>query len=162
MCLIKCNIAHSRSVTVLCMLHKIRCIMMLPLYGALRQCLLHAVPRSHIGMLMRLLAAERRSTAGLLFISLCFCETILQTKNSAVWDWQLLRAGPLLFDRPKLLACFLFHFKIYIIWYCEAQVIELMGYKSLTPSLALPTSFNNNNNNGRHARFVLASQWVKQ
>ena len=64
-----CDIAHRRSVVVLCMLYKIRYNPMHLLYGALLgrmcQCRLQAVLRSYIGILMRLLAAEPRSTAGL-------------------------------------------------------------------------------------------------
>ena len=53
-----------------------------PLNGALpgvTQCGLHAVPWSHIGILMRRLAAEPRSSAGLLFTSGCLFGTILLT-----------------------------------------------------------------------------------
>ena len=64
----ECDIAHRRSVAVLCMLYKIRCNPMNPLNGALPapymcQCGLHAVLWSHIGTLMQRLAAEPRSTA---------------------------------------------------------------------------------------------------
>ena len=68
--MIECDIAHRRSVAVLCMLHKIRCNQMHLLNDALPRPYvlggLHAVPWSHIGILMRL-AAEHRSTAGLFF-----------------------------------------------------------------------------------------------
>ena len=67
-----CDIAHRRSVAVLCMLYKIRCHPMHPHNDALRgpyvQNELHAVPWSHIGTLMHRLAAEPRSTAGLFFL----------------------------------------------------------------------------------------------
>ena len=42
---------------------------------------------SHIGTLMRRLAAEHRS--GLLFPSLCPSGTILLTPYSMVWDWRV-------------------------------------------------------------------------
>ena len=58
---------------------------------------------SHIGTLMRRLAAERRSTAGLLFPSQCPSGTILLTLYSMVWDWRVSRAGPMRFYWPKLL-----------------------------------------------------------
>ena len=85
-------IAHRRSVAVLCMLYKVRCNPRQPLYGALPdpymcQCGLHAVFWSHIGILMRLLVAEPRSTGGPLFPSQCPCGTILLTLYSIVWDW---------------------------------------------------------------------------
>ena len=60
------------------------------------QCGLHAVPWSHICILMRRLAAEHRSTAGLLFTSQCPSGTILQSPYS-VWDWRVSRAGPMFF-----------------------------------------------------------------
>ena len=40
--------------------------------------------------------------------------------------------------------CFLFLFILSIGWYCGAGVFTLIGCKSCSPSLALPTSFNNN------------------
>ena len=46
--------------------------------------------------------------------------------------------------------CFLFPFFLFICWYCGAGVFRLIGCKSLSPSLALFTYFNNyyyNNNN---------------
>ena len=79
----ECDIAHRRSVAVLCMLHNIRYNPMHPLYDALPgqyvPVRLHSVPWSHIGVLMRHLAAEPRSTAGLLFSSQCPSGTILLT-----------------------------------------------------------------------------------
>ena len=71
--LLQCDLAHRRSVAVLCMLYKIRCNPKHPFSGALPgpyvpcQSGLHAVLWSHIGFLMYLLAAEPRSTVGLLF-----------------------------------------------------------------------------------------------
>ena len=55
------------------------------------QCRLHAVPWSYIGILMRHLAAEPRSTAGLLSLSQCPSGTILLTPYSMVWDWWVSR-----------------------------------------------------------------------
>ena len=67
------------------------------------QCGLHAVPWSHIGILMRHLAAEPHSTAGLLFPSQCPSGTILLTPYSMVWDRRVSRVGPMLFYCPKQL-----------------------------------------------------------
>ena len=96
----ECDIAHRWSVAVLCLLYKIRCNPMHPLYGAIPVPYaaggLQAALWSHIGILIRLLAAELRSTAGHLFISQFFCGTML-TLYSMVWDWRVSRAGPLLF-----------------------------------------------------------------
>ena len=61
-----------------------------PLYGALPvpfvPVRVHAVLLSHIGTLMRLLAAEPLSFAGHLFPGQCLCGTILVTPCSMVWD----------------------------------------------------------------------------
>ena len=67
----ECDLAHRRSVAVLCMLYKIRCNPLHPLYGILPVpyvSVLGTRGASHIGILMRLLAAEPRSIAGLLFL----------------------------------------------------------------------------------------------
>ena len=64
---------------------------------------LHAMLWLHIGTLMHSLAAEPCSTAGLLFPSRCPSGTILLTPYSMVWDWQVSRAGPMLFYWPRLL-----------------------------------------------------------
>ena len=103
----ECNIADRRSVAVLCILYKIRCYPMHPLmmHYLERMCQrrLHAVLWSHMGILMRHLAAEPRSTAGLLFLSQFPSGTILLTPYSMVWDWRVSRAGSMLFYWPKLL-----------------------------------------------------------
>ena len=103
----QCDIAHRRSMAVMCMLYKIRCNPVHPLKGALYldhlcQCGLHAVLWSPIGTLMHRLAAEPRNIA-LLFPSRCPSGTILLTPFSMVWDWRVSRAGPMLFYWPKLL-----------------------------------------------------------
>ena len=64
---------------------------------------LHAVLWSHIGTLMRRLAAEPCSTAGLLFPSRCPSGTMLLTPYSMVWDWRVSTAGPMLLYWSKLL-----------------------------------------------------------
>ena len=65
----ECDIGHLRSVAVLCMQYKIRCYPSHSLYGAppvpyVPVRVIHAVLWTHIGILMRLLAAEPRTTAG--------------------------------------------------------------------------------------------------
>ena len=99
--LFECEIANRRSVAVLCMLYKIRCNPMHPLNDALpgpyvpvrvtRDALM-----AHRYILMRRLAAEPHSTAGLLFPSQCPSGTILLAPYSMVWDWRVSRAGPML------------------------------------------------------------------
>ena len=53
------------------------------------QCGLHAVLWSHIGTFMHRLAAEPRSTAGLLFPFLCPSGPVLLTPYSMVWNWRV-------------------------------------------------------------------------
>ena len=62
----ECDIAHRWPVAVFCMLYKFRCYPM----HRMCQCGLHAVILSHIGTLMRLLAAEPRRQYHRTFIRL--------------------------------------------------------------------------------------------
>ena len=129
---------------VLCMLYKIRCNPMYPLYGALP---VPAVPVPvRRGALIAhwycsLLAAVPRSSAGPFFTSKCPCGTVLLILYSMVWDWRVSRARPMLFYWPKLLypflssTIFIFLFFHSIGWYCGAGVFGLVS-----PSLALPTT----------------------
>ena len=81
-----------------------RCTNLMMRYlGRMCQCGLHAGPCLHIGILMRHLAAEPRTTAGLLFLSQCPSETIFLTPYSMVWACQVSRAGSMLFHWLKLL-----------------------------------------------------------
>ena len=86
-----------------------------------------------------------------LFLSQCPCGTILLTLCSIMYAWQVSRSEPMLFYWPLLLepllasAVFPFLFCLSIGWYCGEGVFRLIGCRSLSPSLALPTSFNNNN-----------------
>ena len=81
-----------------------RCTRLMMFYlDRMCQCGLHAMPWSHIGILMLRLAAEPHSTAGLLFPSQCHCGTILLTPYSMVWDWRVSRAMPMPFYWPMLL-----------------------------------------------------------
>ena len=131
-----------------------RCTLLMVLYlDHMCQCGLHAVLWLDIGTLMRHLAAEPCSTALLLFHSRCPSGMILLTPYSLVWDWRVSRAGPMLLYWPKLLypyysllLFFPFLFFLSIGWYCGAGVFGLIGYTSLSCSLALPTFFNNSNN----------------
>ena len=49
---------------------------------------------------------------------------------------------------PFLSSNFPFLFFVSICWYCGAGVFALIGCRSLSPTLALPTSFNNNKRRG--------------
>ena len=98
---------------------------------SIRQCGLHEVRWSHIGILMYLLAAEPRSTAGL-FHSQYLCGPILLTLCSMMWDWRVLRsdARPMLF-----IAFYLFHIAFCILfiyyYYCFYPLCLLLFSHSL-------------------------------
>ena len=87
-------------------------------------CLLQAALWSHIGTLMRLLAAEPRSIAGPLFACQYLSRTILVTPYSMVWDWRVSRAGPMSLYWPScslpfcLLLFFIFILSFYgfLLW----------------------------------------------
>ena len=80
---VECDLAHRRSVAVFCMLYMIRCNPMhLFMVLFICQCGLHTALWFHISTLVCLLAAELRSTAGLLFSCQYLCGTILVTPYS--------------------------------------------------------------------------------
>ena len=56
---------------------------------------------------------------------------------------------PMLLDPLLSATDFPFLFFLSIGWYCGDEVFRLTGCKSLSPSLALPTSLNNNNNSNK-------------
>ena len=86
---IECDITHRRSVAILCMLYKIRCHPIHPLYGALPVPHVPAwatggvlVAHQYTTIHITLLAAEPLSTTGFLFSS-----QYSLTLYSMVWDW---------------------------------------------------------------------------
>ena len=112
------------------------------------QCLLHAVSWSHVGIPMRHLAAEPRSTAGLLFPSQCPSGTFLLTPYSMVWDWRVSRTGPMFFiglscSIPTLVSNYfslsLFPVNRLVLWGWGLWTHRV--YITLSLILALPTSF---------------------
>ena len=117
----ECDLAHRRSVAVLCMLYKIRCNLMHHFCGALpvpyvkdagyaRRC-------DHTSV--HLLAAEPHSVTGLLFPGQCLCGTILATPYSMVWDWRVSRVGPMPFYWPSCSLTFcLLLFSFSLISFC--------------------------------------------
>ena len=87
---------------------------------------------------MRRLAAEPRSTAGLLFPSQCPSGMILLTPCSMVWDWRVSRAGPILFYWPKLI------YPYYSLYYFSRSLLPvytvlLWGWGLRTDTLYSPT-----------------------
>ena len=113
------------------------------------QCGLHAVLWSHIGSLMRFLAAEPRSATVPLFTSQCPSGTILLTLYSMVWDWRVSRAGPMVFYWPKLLYPYTIVFYYFSLSFFPVYRLVLWGWGLRTEdpshslSLTLPTFFNN-------------------
>ena len=106
---------------------------------------------SHVCILIQCLSAEPRSTAKRFFPQNP-CGTILMTLCSMVLDWRVSRVGPMLFSLSLLYSFFYstvfpFRFFLCICWCFWAGVSVLIGCRSLSLSLARPTSFNNNNNN---------------
>ena len=99
----ECDHAHRRQYYVCCTRSGVtRCTLFVVLFLCrMCRCWLHAVLWSHIGTLMRLLAAEPLSIAGLLFPCQCLCGTIMVTPCSMVWDWRVSRAGSMPFYWPS-------------------------------------------------------------
>ena len=118
----ECDLAHHRSVAVLCMLYKVRCNPLHPLYGALPVQFvlgwLHTAVWSRIGTPMRLLAAEPRRIARLLFPCQYLCGTILVIPYWILWDFRVSRAGPMPFHRHScsLIFCLLL-FSLSLLWF---------------------------------------------
>ena len=148
------NIAHRRSVAVLCMLYKIMCNPMHPFHGTLH--VPHVPVRVARGALDPLRhnyesLCRRTSQHSRTFIPISVSLwTILMTQYSMMSDWRVLRAKPMFFHWPKLLVpllsptVFLFHFFIFMGWYCGVGVSGLIGCSSLSLHLALQTFFNGN------------------
>ena len=132
------DISHRRSVAALQMLYKINCnqicILFMGLYqGSMCQCELHSLLRSHIGTLMRLLAAEprivRQDFYSLVSISVerSWCPRIRWCGGDGFQG----RAGPMPCYWPAgrshfVSCCFPFLFFHSTGWYCEAGVLGLI------------------------------------
>ena len=102
------------------------------------QCGLNAVLWSHIGILLRRLAAEHCISAGLLTLSQCPCGTILLSLYYMVCDWQVLRVGPMIFIGLSCALPFVFYVFLFLSTigqYCGTGVFGLIGCKSLFPAL---------------------------
>ena len=120
----ECDLAHRRSVAILCMLYKIRCNPMNPFYDALPvPCVPLRVTRCAVISHRYTYAPPRCRTskqAGVLFPCQCLCGTILVTKYSMVWDWLVARAGPMHFYWPScsfpFLSSAVFPFLFFILW----------------------------------------------
>ena len=103
----ECDIAHRRSVAVLCMFYKIRCKAMHHLNGALPG------PYVPVRGTFEALVAHRYTYAPPRCRTSQYSRTFiplsvsllkdLANPYSKVWDWQVSRAGPMLFYWPKML-----------------------------------------------------------
>ena len=104
-------------------------------------------------ILIRRLAAKPPRTAGLLFPSRCPSGTILLTQYSMVWDYRGSRAGRSFFiglswSIPTMVFYY-FSLSLLSVYWLVLWGLGLrtdMVYITLSFSLALPASFNNNNN----------------
>ena len=103
----ECDIAHRRSVAVLCMLYKVRCNPVHPVNGALpgpyvpvRVTLCSLVAHRYTYAPPRCRTSQSSMTFILLSVSLW---NDLANPYSMVWAWRVSRAGPMLFYWPKLL-----------------------------------------------------------
>ena len=104
----ECDIAHRRSVSVLCMLYKIRCNPVHPLNGALPGPYVPVRITCDAMITHRYTYAPPRCRTSqysrtFINLSVSLSGTILLTPYSLVWDWRVSRAGPILFYWPKLL-----------------------------------------------------------
>ena len=133
----QCDLAHRRSVAVLCMLYKIRCNSMHPLYGAL------PVPYVPVQVTRGAAIAHRFTyTPPRCRTSQCrraFIPWSVSLWNdrcdpcSMVWDWRVSRAGPInafywLTARSLFVSCcFPFLFFHSMGWCCGVGVFGLIG-----------------------------------
>ena len=172
----ECDLEHRRSVSVLCVLYKSRCNQMHPLYGALP--VLYVPVRvtggamAHICTLMRLLAVEPHSFAGLLFPCQYLCGPILVTQYSMIFDWRVSRAGPMPFYWPScslpycrllfyisLLSCYLFLLWGYCLW--TDRVLIALSQPCITNLFYI--NINNNDTKTKHhlrPNFLMQLSWI--
>ena len=103
-CVFECDITHRRSVSVLCVLYKIRLKPLHPLSGApperytrtgiMCHCGLHAVLWSHICVLVLLFAAEPRSAGGLFSSQYLYGKILLTLYSMVLLGLVVLSAEP--------------------------------------------------------------------
>ena len=130
-----CDLAHRRSVAVLCMPYKISCNVLHPLYGAL--------PVPYVPMLVTCGAVIAHQytpprcrisqyTAELLLPCQYLFGSILVTPYSIVWDRRVSRPGSMPFIglvARSLFVSWYFPFLFFhsMGWYCGAGVFRLIG-----------------------------------
>ena len=150
---LECNLAHRRSIEVLCVLFKIKSNPMHPLSGALPLPYVPALVTRGVWLLigtsLRLLAVELLSIAGPLCPTQYRYGTILVTLFLMVWDWRVLRAEPTPTCWLNLFFLYISHFFSLFLpstdWFCEVGVLGLIGCSHSLPALHCGLFFNNNN-----------------
>ena len=144
------------------------CTLFMVLYlWSMYQSGLRSVLWQHIGILISILAAEPRIVPQDFYSSrsqyLCTWND-LAALYLMVWDWRVLWAGPIHFYWPKLRVPFpsstVFLFSSFFL--CVGIVV--LGLRtdrvsSLSPGLAVPTSFNNNKNNNNFYTTGVKNFW---
>ena len=155
-CVFECDIARP-SMAVLCMLYKIRCNLMNPHYGALPVAYVPVwVTRGALVAHRYTYAPSRCRTSQYLRTFIPLSISLWNDLADPAFDGIEL-AGFKSSANAFLLAYMLLDpflsstvfdilFVLSICWYCGAGVFGLIGCRSLSQSLVLPTSFNNNNN----------------
>ena len=139
--------------------------------SSLFKCMMHAVDCNKLfrkfgtGWIYHFLAfahlyIHRRcaNNAGLLFPSQYLHGTILLSMYSIMWDWRVLRAGPMFFLFSKAASSFFIIYCFLFAFFLGAGVFWLIRCQSLSPGRALPTFLNYNANNNSQDRFLLISQ----
>ena len=150
----ECDIAHRRSVAVLCMLYKIRYNPMHPLYGALPVPYVPVRVTRCAVIVHRFTYAPprcRTSHYRLTFISLSV--SLWNDLSDSMWDWRVSREGLMPFYWPICLLTFcLLLFSLYLLSFYG---LVLWGWDLRTDRVLIALSqpcianlfFNNNNNN---------------
>ena len=127
----ECDIAHRRSVAVLCMLYKMKCNPVHPLNGALpgpyvpvRVARGALVTHRYTYAPLRCRTSQYRRTFIPLSVS---CGMILLTPYSMVWDWRVSREGPMLFYWPKMLHPF-YNLLLFFLYLLSVYRLVLWGW----------------------------------
>ena len=98
---------------------------------------LHAVLWSHVFILLRLPAAEPRSTAWLLFYYQSLSGMIWLTTYLMVWDWRVSRAGPMPFCWPSCSLLFCLQLFSISLLFLYRLVLWLWGLRTDRASISL-------------------------
>ena len=130
----ECDLAHRRSVAVLCMLYKIRCNPMHLLYGALPvTCVSVRVTPGAVISHRYTYAPPRCRASQYSRTFITYCQYLyIAILVTPLWDWRVSRAGSMPFYWPSCSLPFcLLLFSLPLLcplgWYCGAGVFGLIG-----------------------------------